>query len=184
MIERRPIEKVGGSFKPEKFAWLWQVARDPAAQYGLPLAVQLVLGHVNNEHGKCNPGDEKLRESLNRSTKTIQRMRKVLTETGHLQHQPSGIGLPRDGGTTHTLLLDPTPTGGHTGVHQSDPTGGQISPDRWTEKARPVDSEKCQVIDPPNKSVPNLYEPVLNQGREPHHYEKTATVILLSLCPP
>src|SRR5215470_6052733 len=60
MTERRPIEKVGGSFKPEKFAWLWQVARDPAAQYGMPLAVQLVLGHVNNEHWKCNPGDEKL----------------------------------------------------------------------------------------------------------------------------
>ena len=171
---RRPIaktrEKSGReSYTAEKLAWLVQVAQDPKAEYGLPLAVGLAITHVNRDTGKCNPGDEALAENLRRSTKTIQRMRKVLIGRGHLLYEFSKTGQRRDGKSTHTLLIEAPPTGGQHAVHQSDPTGGQISADWWTDSARLVDSEKRQVIDPANKSFPNQEEPVLNQGREHHH---------------
>jgi hypothetical protein len=180
MTERRPIQKTRDksgreSYANEKLEWLLQVARDPAAEYGARLAIVLAVAHLKNDTGVCIPGDDKLAAAIGMSTKTVQRMRNLLIERKHLKHELCQTGRPRDESkSTYTLLLDPPTTSGQHAVHQSDPTSGQISPDLWTEKARPLDNKKCQVIDPSSKSVPNQGNQGNQEGRRHHHHEKTA----------
>jgi hypothetical protein len=154
---KRPIEKIAGSYAKPKLDWLVAVGRDSAAEYGLPLAIELAVTHLNNKSGKCNPGDEVLAANLGRSTKTIQRMRGVLVRTGHLRHDLNRAGAHLGHNADHVLLAPPsldTRVSGDTPplLDSFEAITGQIHPPS-------LDSQKCQVIDPASGFRPNQEEP-------------------------
>ncbi len=110
--KRRPIERAEDShgrksYAKEKLAWLSQVARDPAARNGLPLAVVLALDHLNNSDAQCDPGDARLAAELNTTQRTIIRWRNDLKEAGYLGSEKRGAGMPRHLTANHVLLIDP-----------------------------------------------------------------------------
>lgn len=126
MGELRPIQKIGGSFAREKFRWLLAVAQDPAAEYGARLAIQLAIEHLNNNTGRCDPGDDALAKSLRTNTKKIQRMRAVLIKAGHLKYELDPAGRRQGRHSNHVPLLgaDQAPiTGQHVSTNQTPITG-------------------------------------------------------------
>jgi hypothetical protein len=83
----RPIEPIEDSsgretYVKEKLAWLQQVACDPRARLGLPLATVLTLRYLGNFDGQCNPGDKILTAGLEIEQRQLTRWRRTLIDAG------------------------------------------------------------------------------------------------------